>query len=158
MNNYTYKNCIDMLHFTYKGSRNYYIGRGTQYVNKKPILLSRGILNVILDNLIQVISWKCSGNKKCINAYNDLRAKCLQPGYSSSYDECVNVMSSFISIHCLEIHNVSYHMVLICNTISTQHISAFTCNLQGLKNRNCVPLLFVAIATIYVKSYWKKFA
>ena len=127
-------------------------------LTKSPSYFLGEDLNVVLEDLIQVISWKCSGNKKCINAYNDLRAKCLQPGYSSSYDECVNVMSSFISIHCLEIHNVSYHMVLICNTISTQHISAFTCNLQGLKNRNCVTLLVVAITTIYVKRYWKKFA
>ena len=122
---------------------------------KFPTYLLREYLNIVLNNLIQVISWKCSGNKKCINALDDLRAKCLQPGYGSSYDEGVYVMSSFISIHCLEIHNVSYHMVLICNTISTQHISAFTCNLQGLKNKNCVTLLVAAITTIYVKHYWK---
>ena len=122
---------------------------------KIPSYFLREHLNIVLNNLIQVISWKCSGNKKCINAFDDLRAKCLQPGYGSSYDEGVYVMSSFISIHCLEIHNVSYHMVLICNTISTQHISTFTCNLQGLKNKNCVPLLVAAITTIYVKHYWK---
>ena len=127
-------------------------------LTKSPSYFLGEDLNVVLENLIQVISWKCSGNKKCINAYNDLRAKRLQPGYSSSYDECVNVMSSFISIHCLEIHNVSYHMVLICNTISTQHISAFTCNLQGLKSKKCVSLLVCCgNHYIYVKHYWKKF-
>ena len=109
---------------------------------KIPSYFLREHLNIVLNNLIQVISWKCSGNKKCINAFDDLRAKCLQPGYGSSYDEGVYVMSSFISIHCLEIHNVSYHMVLICNTISTQHISAFTCNLQGLKIKIVYPYLF----------------
>ena len=101
------------------------------------------------------------GIKKCINAFNDLRAKGLKPGYCSSYDEGVYVMSSFISIHCLEIHNVSDHMVLICNTISTQHISAFTCNLQGLKNKKCVTLLVCCgnhFYIWYVKHDWKKFA
>jgi len=48
----------------------------------------------------------------------------------SSQDKCVDVVSAFIRIDGLQICCVSNNVILIYNSIATQHITSFSCNIQ----------------------------
>lgn len=57
--------------------------------------------------------------------------ECLNPSNCSPKDQSMNVMCTFISVHCLQIHSMPDDMVLIRNPISSQDVSCLAGNIQG---------------------------
>lgn len=51
---------------------------------------------------------------------------------STSQDKSVNVVSSFVGVHSLQIHYVPDDVVLIRYTIASQHVPSHSRNVQGL--------------------------
>merc|ERR1719220_2700928 len=59
-----------------------------------------------------------------------LASKGLKSGDATANNECMDVMGTFVSIDSLQVHNMSDYMVLIRNTVSAQHISSSSGDVQ----------------------------
>ena len=58
--------------------------------------------------------------------------------YTPAKNEGVNVMGALVCVHCLQIHHMPDHMILVADAVAPQHVPAFTCDGQSLST--VVPL------------------
>ena len=56
----------------------------------------------------------------------------LKASYSSTDNESMDIVSTFISVDCLKIANMSDDVVFIDYTVTSEHISCLSCNVKGL--------------------------
>lgn len=56
----------------------------------------------------------------------------LDPCDSPSKDQSMDVMSTFIGVHRLQVHDMPDHVILIRNPIPPKHVSGLASNVQGL--------------------------
>jgi len=61
----------------------------------------------------------------------NLSGKCWDSGDAASQNERMDVVGALVSVHSLQVHDMPYDMIFIRDTVSTQHIPALTCNVQG---------------------------
>ena len=52
--------------------------------------------------------------------------------YTPAKNEGVNIMCALVGVHCLQIHHMPDHMILVADAVAPQHVPALTCNGQSL--------------------------